>query len=206
VAKNTSHQRLNEASEPLVYLSLFQTSHPQTIIHLRTRGDAELRAPAVEQAVHELDAKLPVFDLRTLEQSTQMASMFEMMESTFAGVFGVLALILAASGIYGVMAYTTQLRTHEIGIRVALGASRSDVMKLVMRQGLRLTALGIFVGLAMSLMLTRVLQGLLFGVSAMDPPTVLIVTGLLLLVGVAASYLPALKAMRTDPMIAIRAH
>jgi ABC-type antimicrobial peptide transport system permease subunit len=102
------------------------------------------------------------------------------------------------------MAYRTQLRTHEIGIRVALGASRTDVLRMVLLQGVRLTAIGLLLGLSMSLLLTRMLHGLLFGVSAMDPQTVLSVTVLLLLVGVAASYLPALKAMRTDPVNAIR--
>ena len=156
--------------------------------------------------MHELNAKLPVFDVRTLEQSTQMATMFEMIESTFAGAFGVLALILAVSGIYGVMAYRTQLRSHEIGIRMALGASRSDVLRLVLKQGFRLTAIGVVLGIAMSLMLTRMLRGLLFGVSAMDPLTVLTVAAVLLLVAVAASYLPARKAMLTDPMVSIREH
>jgi ABC-type antimicrobial peptide transport system permease subunit len=132
--------------------------------------------------------------------------MFEMIETAFAGAFGILALILAASGIYGVMAYRTQLRTHEIGIRVALGASHVDVMGLVLKQGLRLTAYGVFLGLGMSLVLTRFLRGALFGVSAMDPLTVLVVTGLLLLIGLAASYFPAIKAMHTDPVAAIRAH
>jgi len=206
VAKNTSHQRIHEAPEPMVYLSLFQTSYLDTIIQLRTGGDAESRAPEVEQAVHEINAKLAVFDVRTLEQSTQMANMFEMMETTFAGVFGILALILAASGIYGVMAYRTELRTHEIGIRVALGASRSDVLGMVLKQGLRLTGLGLLLGLALSLLLTRLLRGVLFGVSVTDPLTVVSVIGVLLVVAVAAIYLPAHKAMLTDPMIAIRGH
>jgi predicted permease len=206
VAKNTSHQRIHEAPEPLVYFSIFQLSEMDTVIQVRTQGDPALHAQAVEQAVHEINAKLAVFDVRTLEQSTQMANMFEMMETTFAGAFGILALILAASGIYGVMAYRTQLRTHEIGIRLALGASRSDVLRMVLLQGLRLTAIGLLLGLSMSLMLTRLLHGLLFGVSAMDPLTVLSVTAVLFLVAVAASYLPASRAMRTDPMIAIRAH
>jgi ABC-type antimicrobial peptide transport system permease subunit len=176
------------------------------IFHLRTSGNPELLASPVEQAVHEMDSRLPVFDVRTLEQSTQIANMFAMIEATFASAFGFLALILAASGIYGVMAYRTQLRTHEIGIRVALGASRPDVLGLVLKQGLRLTAIGVLLGLGLSLLLTRFLRGLLFGVSAMDPLTVLAVTALLFLIAVVASYLPGLKAMRTDPVAAIRAH
>jgi ABC-type antimicrobial peptide transport system permease subunit len=104
------------------------------------------------------------------------------------------------------MAYRTELRTHEIGIRVALGASRSNVLKLVLYQGMRLTAIGLFLGLTASLLLTRFLRGLLFGVSAMDPLTVLSVTVVLLLIAVAASYIPALRAMRVNPITAIREH
>lgn len=206
VARNSSHLRMNEAPEPLVYLSYFQWAGPQAIFYLRTRGDPELSAPAVEKAVHEINSKLPVFDVRSLEESTRTGNMFEVIESTFASVFAILALILAASGIYGVMAYRTQLRTHEIGIRVALGASRTDVMRLVLLQGMRLTAIGLSLGLSLSLLLTRILHGLLFGVSTTDPLTILSVTALLLLVGVAATYVPALRAMHIDPVTAIRAH
>jgi predicted permease len=204
VVKNIKHQRMNEPPEPLVYLSLLQGGNFQTIIHVRTQGDPQLMAAPVEQAVHEINSKLPVFDVRTLEQGTQMASMFEMMETTFASAFALLALLLAASGIYGVVAYRTELRTHEIGIRVALGASRSDVLRLVLFQGLQLAAIGIAFGLAMSLGLTRFLRGMLYGVSASDPLTVLSVTLLLSAIAVLACYLPALKAMRIDPVVAMR--
>jgi ABC-type antimicrobial peptide transport system permease subunit len=145
-----------------------------------------------------------VFDVRSLEESTRTGNMFELIESTFASIFAILALILSASGIYGVMAYRTHLRTHEIGIRVALGASRTDLLRMILLQGLRLTGVGLVLGLSMSFLLTRMLHGLLFGVSATDPLTVSSVTALLLLVGVAATYVPALKAMRTDPVTAIR--
>jgi ABC-type antimicrobial peptide transport system permease subunit len=187
-------------------MSYFQFSGPQAVFHLRTEGDPQMLAAPVEKAVHELDSKLPVFDVRTLEQNMQIASMFEVIEATFAGAFGILALVLAASGIYGVVAYRTQLRTHEIGIRVALGASHSNVLRLILYQGLRLTAIGLVLGATMSLLLTRFLRGLLYGVSAMDPLTVLSVTALMLLIGVAACYLPALKAMRINPVTAIRAN
>jgi predicted permease len=205
VAKISSHQRTNEAPEPLVYLSYFQWTGPQAIFFLRTKGDPERLAPAVEKAVHEINGKLPVFDVRTLEESTRTGNMFEVIESTFATVFAILALILAASGIYGVMAYRTQLRTHEIGIRVALGASRTNVLGMVLKQGLRLAAMGVLLGLFVSLLLTRMLGGLLYGVSATDPMTILVVVAALFVIAVAASYLPAAKAMRTDPVSAIRA-
>ena len=206
IAKNSKHQSMNESPEPVVYLSYFQFSGPQTIFHVRTKGDPQLLAPQVEQAVHETDGRLAVYDVLTLEESTRIANMFPMIEATFAGAFGLLALVLAASGIYGVMAYRTQLRTHEIGIRIALGASSSKVLRLVLYQGLRLAALGLVLGLSISLMLTRLVRGLLFGVSAMDPLTVVAVTAVLLIIAVGACWLPALKAMRTDPVTAIREH
>jgi predicted permease len=205
VARNSAHSWMNEPPEPMAYFSFLQMAMPQTIIHVRTKGDPQLVAPAVVEAVHELNAKLPVFDVWSLEQGTQMANMFAMMETTFAGAFGILALILAASGIYGVMAYRTQLRTREIGIRVALGASGSDVLGLVLRQGLRLAVVGVLLGLTMSLVFTRFLRGLLFGVSAMDPLTILLVTALLSLIAVAACYLPAFKATHVNPVTAMRA-
>jgi len=171
---------------------------------LRTRGDPERTAPAFENAVHEINGKLAVFDVRSLEESTRTGNMFELIQSTFASAFAILALILAAFGIYGVMAYRTQLRTHEIGIRIALGASRTNVLGMVLKQGLRLTLLGVFLGLSVSLLLTRLLGGLLYRVSAMDPLTIFSVIGVLLVIALAATYLPAAKAMRIDPVSAIR--
>jgi ABC-type antimicrobial peptide transport system permease subunit len=130
--------------------------------------------------------------------------MFAVIETTFASAFALLALVLAASGIYGVVAYRTQLRTHEIGIRVALGASRFDVLQMVLYQGLRLTTLGLALGLALALGLTRFFSGLLYGVSANDPLTVVSVTALLAVIAILACYLPALRAMRVDPVAAMR--
>ncbi len=204
VAKNIKHQQMNEPPEPLIYLSFFQGSPAYTVLHVRTEGDpAQLTAP-VAYAVHELNPNLAVFDVRTLEESIRMGTMFEQMETLFASAFGILALILAATGMYGVVAYRTQLRTHEIGIRMALGASREDVLRLVVKQGLRLTAYGLAAGLVLSLLLTRSFERLLYGVSAIDPLTMIGVTVLLLVVGVVACSLPAIKAMRINPVSAMR--
>jgi predicted permease len=204
VAKNSTHQQMNEPPEPLVYLSLFQFGGPQTVIHVRTAGDPALLASPVEQTVHQLDSRLPVFDALTLAQSIRMGNAFVVIESTFASAFAMLALVLATSGIYGVVAYRTQLRTHEIGIRVALGASRVDVLRIVVIQGLRLTLIGLATGLVFAFVLTRFLGGLLYGVSANDPLTVASVTALLAIIAVLACYLPALRAMRVDPVAAMR--
>ncbi len=204
VARNTKHQFMNEPPEPMLYLSFFQDADNETIVQVKTRGNPAEMEQAVEQAIHEVDSQLPVFDVRTMRESTQMAGIFAVMESTFAGMFAVIALILSTSGIYGVVAYRTALRTHEIGIRVALGASRTDVLRLVLLQGMWLTAIGLGFGLALSFALTRFTAALLYGVGANDPLTILAVMALLGAMSLVACYLPARRAMRVDPVSAIR--
>jgi putative ABC transport system permease protein len=120
------------------------------------------------------------------------------------GVFGVVALLLAAVGIYGVMSYSVAQRTHEIGIRMALGAQKWDVLKLAVGQALKLVLIGVAVGLAASMVLTRVMSSLLFGVSSTDPATFAIISLVLVGAGVLASYIPARRATKVDPMIALR--
>lgn len=204
VVKNTKHESINEAPAPMVYRSFFQTGY-ETIVQVRTRGNPEDIAPAVERTLHEIDGRLPVFDVRTMRETTQMATLFAVLQSTFAGILGAIALILATAGIYGVVAYRTALRTHEIGIRVALGASRGDVLRLVFRQGLWLTAIGLGLGLALSFSLTRFIASFLYGVGANDPVTVTVVVVLLAAMSLLACYFPARRATRVDPVAAIRA-
>jgi predicted permease len=204
VAKNTKHQFVNELPDPMVYFPYFQLGGNETIIQLRTQGDPTLLAPVVEDTVHQVNGQLPVFDVRPLRETTQISLMFHTMAALFASVLAFLALVLAATGIYGVVAYRTELRTHEIGIRVALGASKADVLRLVLYQGLRLAAVGLALGIVLSLLLTRFLRGSLYGVSAMDPLTVASVTLLLAGISTLACYLPALRAMRVDPVAAMR--
>ncbi len=204
LAKNTKHNFMNESPEPMIYMSYFQEPDSELIVQVKTRGNPEDMAAVVERAIHEADGRLPVFDVRTMRETTQMSSMFAVMQSTFAGMFAVIALVLAATGIYGVVAYRTQLRTHEIGIRVALGASRTDVLRLVLMQGVRLTAVGLGLGLLLAYGLTRFIAGLLYGVSSTDPITVIVVVALLGAMAVLACYLPAHRAMRVNPVSAIR--
>ena len=145
-----------------------------------------------------------VYNVRPLSETTQMAPLFQRIQALFAAVFGVLALVLALTGIYGVVAYRTELRTHEIGIRVALGAARGDVLRLVLGQGMVLVAEGLALGLVLAFALTQLLRGLLYSVSATDPWTALAVTGLLAGIALLACWLPARRAMHVDPMAAIR--
>jgi ABC-type antimicrobial peptide transport system permease subunit len=204
VVKNTKHQFMNERPEPMIYRSYFQASDNESIVQVKTRGNPADMAPALERAIHEIDGRLPVFDVRTMRETTQIARIFAVMQSTFAAMFAVVALVLAATGIYGVVAYRTQLRTHEIGVRMALGASRAHVLRLVLLQGLWLTILGLVLGLGLSFGLTRFIAGLLYGISANDPLTVGAVVTLLGGMALLACYIPAHRAIRADPVASIR--
>ncbi|HEX3987674.1 MAG TPA: ABC transporter permease [Acidobacteriaceae bacterium] len=203
VAKNSAHLRMGENPEPMIYSSILQGGGPEAILQIRTPGDPAATAPAVVEAIHQINPQWLVYDVRSLRQTTEIASTFAILESTFASAFALLALVLAASGIYGVLAYRAQLRTHEIGIRMALGAARHDLLWLILRQGLRLAAFGIALGVVLALALTRFISAQLYGVSPADPLTFILVALLLAVVAGAASFLPALRAMRTDPMTAI---
>ena len=204
VARDSNYDQLNERPRPFLYLPLFQNYSSHPTVEARVSGDPLAFAPTLEKAIHELNPDLPVFDVDSLVSRVQVASTNQRIAGTFVGVFGLLALILAAVGTYGVIAYSTRQRTHEIGIRIALGARQADVSRLVMRQGLRLTLIGVAVGLAVSLGLTRFLRGVLFGVAATDALTFTSVAIVLCFVALLASYVPARRATKVDPMVALR--
>ena len=204
VVQNTKHQAMNEQLEPMVYASFFQDVEPETMLQVKTKGDPNALAPAVVNAIQEIDHSLPIYDVRSMRETTQIASVFAVLASTFAGIFAVIALVLATTGIYGVVAYRTQLRTHEIGIRMALGASRPEVLRLILMQGVQLTIAGLAAGLLLAYGLTRVIAGMLYGVSATDPLTAAAVVVTLGFIALLACYLPAQRAMRVNPVTAIR--
>jgi predicted permease len=205
VVRNTKHTFMSERPEPMIYMSYFQGADNESIFQVRTVGNPADLGLAVERAIHEIDGQLPVFDVRTMRETTKMANLFVVMQSTLAGMFAVIALILAATGIYGVVAYRTELRTHEIGVRVALGAARGDVLRLVLLQGIRLTAIGLALGLVFAFVLARFTRGLLYGVSATDPATAVCVGVLLGGIAILACCVPARRAVHVDPVTAIRA-
>jgi predicted permease len=204
VAANGKYRRLVYDPASLVLYPMMQRYDSEVIIHVRTSGDPQAMASAVEQTVHDLNPDLPLYNVTTLKQNMRMGNVFERIAVVFASSFGLLALVLAAVGIYGVVAYTTRQRTHEIGIRIALGASKADVFRQVLRQGFRLTLAGLAVGLAASLFLTRYLRGMLFGVGSVDWLTLLTVSVVLILAALAACYVPARRAASVDPMQALR--
>jgi len=204
VARDSKVNGLNEKPTPFLYLPLYQVYRATMIINARTTGDPLAFGKTAEKTIHELNADLVVFDITTLELREQIASFGQRVAGTFVGAFGLLALVLAAVGIYGVTAYTTRQRTHEIGIRMALGASKQDILRLVLGHGLRLTLLGVGLGLAASFGLTRYLGSLLLGVTSTDALTFSSVVILLCAVALFACFIPARRAMRVDPMVALR--
>jgi predicted permease len=204
VAANGKYRRMVYDQAPLVLLPLLQRNSGQQIIHVRTTGDPLSLASAVEHAVHDLNPDLPVYHTTSMRESMQIGNVFERIAVAFAGSFGILALLLSAVGIYGVVAYSTKQRTHEIGIRMALGAAQSDVFRQVLGQGLRLALIGLGVGFVVALVFTRLLRGMLFGVGANDWLTFSVVPLVLLLVTMCACYLPARRAAQVEPMRALR--
>lgn len=159
---------------------------------------------AIRSEVRGIDSSLAVFNPRTMDQVIAESMEDTSVQTLLLGVFAALAMILAAVGLYGVMAYVVTQQTHEIGIRMALGAQRSDVLRMVLTQGGKLTALGVCVGVAAALGLTSLMRSLLFGVQFTDPVTFAVVITLLASIALAACYIPARRAMRVDPMVALR--
>jgi predicted permease len=204
VAANGKYRRLIYDPTPLILMPLTQRYENEVILHLRTKGEPLAMATGVEQVIHSLNADLPLYNVTTLKENMQAGSVFERIAVTFAGSFGLLALILAAVGIYGVVSYTTRQRTHEIGIRIALGAGKAAIFRQVLQQGLILTLCGLLVGVVASLFLTRFLRTMLFGVGSSDLLTFATVAVVLCVVALFACYLPARRAAAVDPMQALR--
>jgi predicted permease len=202
VAANGKYRRLIYDPTPLVLFPL--TYDDEVIVHVRTRGEPMAMATTVEQTIHSMNGDLPLYNITTLKENMQMGSVFERIAVTFAGSFGLLALFLAAVGIYGVLSYTTRQRTHEIGIRIALGAGKAAILRNVLQQGLILTLAGLTIGVAAALILTRFLRSMLFGVGTTDLLTFATVAIALCAVAAFACYLPARRAAAVDPVQALR--
>jgi predicted permease len=204
VAANAKYRRLTDDPSPLVLLPLMQDSRSPVILSVRTSGNSMAFAPAVEDAIHTLNSDLPLFNVTTLKQNMELGGMFQRIVVVFAGVFGLLAMLLAAVGVYGVVAYTTQQRTHEIGIRMALGAAKGDVFRQVLQQGGRLALIGLGSGVAVSLVVTRSIRGMLYGVGPADWLTFAAVGVALCAVALIACFVPARRAASIEPAEALR--
>jgi len=174
----------------------------QAVLHVRTNGDPAQLAPAVRDALASLDVNIPLYDVKTLRSHMLFATFTQRLAASMLGGFGILALTLAGIGLYSVMAYAVSQRTREVGIRMALGAQPSDVLRLIVRQGMTLLAIGLAVGLAMAFGAMPLMAPVLIGVDGRDPVTFGAVSLLLAVVALAASYIPARRAAAVDPIVA----
>jgi putative ABC transport system permease protein len=203
VVSDIRHQGLDKEVENSVYLSYRQLPRPLSLV-LRGTVDPLSIAPALRNAVREVDPALPVYSVMTMSERLSDSVAARRFNLLLLGSFAALALLLAGVGVYGVIAYVVTERTHEVGIRMALGAQSADVVRLFVKQGMALVVVGLGLGLIGAFAMTRVMTGLLFNVQANDPLTFASVALLLSLIALAACYLPARRAARTSPLLALR--
>jgi putative ABC transport system permease protein len=196
--------RISKEPEPTIYFTYTQMPYRFMVVTVRTRSDPKSMIEAIRGAVRSVDPQQPLFQVRTLEELMEQTLVPWRFSMTLLGSFAALALILAAAGIYGVISHTVGQRTSEIGIRMALGAQRGDVLRLILRQGLGVALVGIAVGMGGAFYLTRFLQTQLYAVRPTDPLTFAAIPVVLIAVAFAASYIPARRATRVDPMVALR--
>jgi putative ABC transport system permease protein len=203
IVGDTRH-RVEKEPDPQIYVPYLQDGQPYMTLLVRTAGNPRLWEGAVRRQVASVDKDQPPHDFATLEQLEAASHTSRRVNLLLLSAFAGLGLILAAVGIYGVVSYSVSQRTHEIGVRTALGASRGAVLKLVVGQGVRSALIGTGVGLAASFGVTRFLQAMLFGVKPTDPATFFAVGLLLTGVALLACYIPARRATKVDPMVALR--
>ncbi len=204
VVADHKHLGLDIPVEPVAYWPHPELVYPGMTLMLRTRGDASAVGPAARNVIHGLDPQQPIGEVSTMETLLSTSVARSRFSASLLTVFSVLALVMAAVGIYGVMSYTVLQRTHEIGVRMALGAQRFDVLKLMVKKGVVLGVAGVVVGLIASFALTRLIATLLFDVTATDTATFVIVSAGLFLVTLFACYVPARRATKVDPLKALR--
>jgi len=189
--------------QPTVYVNLFQRPEPQMTLTMLSDADTQQVTAAARQILHQLNPEIPP-RFRTFSQVYSESLGSRRFNLLLIGFFAGIALLLATAGVFGVMAYSVSRRTREIGVRVALGADSRNVLTMILGQGLRTVLIGVVIGVAGSLALTRAIQSLLFGVTATDPLTFIAVILLLVTVALLACYIPARRAAKVDPMVALR--
>jgi putative ABC transport system permease protein len=204
VVEDVRFRRLTDPAMPVLYYPAAQQAFPEFTLVARTGPDPMALVPSLRGIVRSLDPSMPLTDVRTMDEVVASSIAGARFRTTLLASFALVALLLAAIGVYGVMSYSVEQRSQEMGLRMALGASPRDVLALVTAHGVRLALAGILLGLVAAYAVTRVLESLLFGVSATDPVTFAGIAALLAAVASLASYLPARRATKTDPMVVLR--
>jgi putative ABC transport system permease protein len=206
VARNGRYSSIFNSTEPYFYVPQSQNPTSRRVLQVKTLLPESSIAPEVERLIHSLDPDLPVYDVMAMNKSLDGGNGFFLlrMGAIFAGSLGGLSLFLSVIGVYGVISYVTSQRTHEVGIRMAIGAQRFDVLGMILRQGLALVFIGLAIGLTFSFAATRFLKSLLFQISSIDPVTFGGVSLLLIAVAAFACFVPARRATQVDPLIALR--
>jgi len=204
IAKDSKYSSVREKPTPFFFVPLRQNSLRGPVLNIRTPLDPQTMAAAIAREVHALDANLAPYELITMQEQLDRSTSAQMVAVTLVGILGALALVLAAIGLYGVMSYAVSQSTRELGLRMALGAGASNLLRLVLSRGLALTGAGVLLGAAAALLLTRLLGNLLFHVSPRDPIAFGSALAVMALVSLAASFLPAWRATRTDPAQILR--
>jgi putative ABC transport system permease protein len=197
-------KRLTANAEPQYFLPYPQAVITNPFLVVRTAGDPAGIPVAIREAVHDLDKGVPVYQVSAMEDYVSKSAAEPRFQTFVLSCFAAIALILAAIGLYGLLSYIVVQRTLEIGVRMALGAQKRQVLGMIVQRGVKLALIGIAAGLAISAMITRLLTGMLYGARPFDPITFIAMTGLLLLVSVAASSAPAYRATRVDPIQTLR--
>jgi len=204
VVADVRNRALNTEPKPAYYLPQSQVPFNQMIVVLKTAVDPNSLITGATREVRSMDQELPVFGVKTMDEYIAGSVAAPRFNTTLLSIFAAVALVLTVIGLYGVMSYSVAQRTNEIGIRMALGAQTRDVLKLIVKQGVTLVLIGLALGLGGALALTRLLSTLLFGVGTKDPVTFVAIAALLSLVALLACYVPAWRATKVDPLVALR--
>jgi predicted permease len=204
VVGDVKHSALDGEAKPEFYLTIAQLPRTSMSMVVRTGGDPMQMLASVREQVWAVDKDQPITNIETMERLMAKSAAPRRFNLLLLGVFALAGLALAGVGLYGVMSYTVTQRTREIGVRMAMGAQKVDVLRLVIEEGMKLALVGALLGLGGALALTRLLKTLLFSVSATDPLTFIVIAAVLMIVALLACWLPARRATKVDPLIAIR--